>query len=57
MQLAYLLLIVLTKLCFVMDRYHGQLWVPLAGTYTFKLYATAKAALFVGSDNILNSTG
>ncbi|KAL0033712.1 hypothetical protein WJX77_002073 [Trebouxia sp. C0004] len=37
-------------------RYHGQLWVPIAGTYTFKLYADTTARLFVGTQNILNAT-
>ncbi|KAA6423156.1 MAG: hypothetical protein FRX49_07143 [Trebouxia sp. A1-2] len=37
-------------------RYHGQLWVPIAGTYTFKLYADTSARLFVGTQNILNAT-
>ncbi|KAL3137619.1 hypothetical protein ABBQ38_004896 [Trebouxia sp. C0009 RCD-2024] len=37
-------------------RYNGQLWIPLPGTYTFKLSATNNAALFVGNDKILNST-
>ena len=38
-------------------RYHGQLWVPIAGTYSFKLYADMTTRLFVGTANILNSTG
>lgn len=41
----------------VVSRYHGQLWVPIAGTYSFKLYADTSARLFVGTENILNATG
>ncbi|KAL3150819.1 hypothetical protein ABBQ32_000578 [Trebouxia sp. C0010 RCD-2024] len=37
-------------------RYNGQLWIPLPGTYTFKLSAANNAALFVGNNKILNST-
>ena len=38
-------------------RFQGRLWVPIAGTYTFKLSANTQARLFVGSNNIINSTG
>lgn len=44
-------------MCCLVCRYHGQLWVPIAGTYTFKLYADSSARLFVGTQNILNATG
>lgn len=43
----------LTWIC----RFHGQLWIPLPGTYTFKLQATRAASLFIGNDRVLNSSG
>lgn len=49
--------VIFTQIRAMPCRYNGQLWIPLPGTYTFKLSATNNAALFVGNNKILNSTG
>lgn len=41
----------------MLSRYHGQLWVPLAGKYTFKLSSVQSSSLYLGSQNILNCSG